>query len=83
MCEIFLAIVSGEFDDRLHNFESQMADQMNILKTMILNIEDKLAQQETQNRKSSRALFHAISDVGEAMAGCSDVKSGNYPLLNC
>lgn len=37
--------VTGEIEDRLHNIESQMADQLNVVKTMLLNIEDKLSQQ--------------------------------------
>ena len=36
-----ISFFSGEIEDRLHNIESQMADQLNVIKTMILNIEDK------------------------------------------
>jgi uncharacterized coiled-coil protein SlyX len=45
LCEFYQQF-SGEpkstLDDRLFNLESQFADQMNVIKTMLLNMEERI-----------------------------------------
>lgn len=58
---------SREIEDRLHNIESQMADQLNVVKTMLLNIEDKLSQQDNQYRRANRKLHGAMAELSESV----------------
>ncbi|XP_046457190.1 uncharacterized protein LOC124204189 [Daphnia pulex] len=62
-----------EIEDRLHNIESQMADQLNVIKTMILNIEDKLAQQDSQYRRANRKLHGAVAELSESVQSCTSL----------
>lgn len=48
-----------------------MADQLNVIKTMILNIEDKLAGQESQYRRANRKLHGAVAELTEAVQSCT------------
>ena len=70
----------GEIEDRLHNIESQMADQLNVIKTMILNIEDKLAQQDNQYRRANRKLHGAVAELTESVQSCTALQSGSFFL---
>jgi len=71
-------LLSGEIEDRLHNIESQMADQLNVIKTMILNIEDKLAQQDSQYRRANRKLHGAVAELSESVQSCTSLHSSGY-----
>ncbi|XP_045029151.1 uncharacterized protein LOC116922116 isoform X1 [Daphnia magna] len=63
-----------EIEDRLHNIESQMADQLNVIKTMILNIEDKLAQQDSQYRRANRKLHGVVAELSESVQACTNLQ---------
>lgn len=71
-------LLSGEIEDRLHNIESQMADQLNVIKTMILNIEDKLAQQDSQYRRANRKLHGAVAELSESVQSCTSLSNSGY-----
>lgn len=71
----------GEINDRLYNLESQFADQMNVIKTMILNIEDKLSQHESQMRHNNGAIFNAIVDLKELTAICYQPRTGKFHMI--
>lgn len=51
-----------------------MADQLNVIKTMILNIEDKIAQQDTQYRRANRKLHGAVAELTESVQSCSSLQ---------
>jgi uncharacterized coiled-coil protein SlyX len=40
-------------DDRLHNLETQLADQMTVVKAILLNMEEKLSDIDTTLKKNS------------------------------
>ena len=63
--------ILGEIEDRLHNLETQMADQFNVIKTILLNMEDKLAQQDNQYRRANRKLHGAVVELTESVQTCS------------
>ena len=58
--------------------ESQMADQFNVIKTMLLNIEDKLSQQETQYRRANRKLHGAVAELSETVQNCGPKNGTNF-----
>jgi uncharacterized coiled-coil protein SlyX len=47
-------------EDRFHNLEMQLADQLNIIKTMLLNIEDKVMEQDQSSRQAQRRIMGTI-----------------------
>ncbi len=55
-----------------------MADQLNVIKTMILNIEDKLAQQDNQYRRANRKLHGAVAELTESVQSCTTLNSGFF-----
>jgi len=57
-------------EDQFHNLEMQLADQLNVIKTMLLNIEDKIME---QNHASHRAQRHI---VGTILKQCQSASSG-------
>lgn len=76
---VFLKFLfSGEIEDRLHNIESQMADQLNVIKTMILNIEDKLAQQDSQYRRANRKLHGVVAELSESVQACTNLQFSGF-----
>ncbi len=75
-------LLSGEIEDRLHNIESQMADQLNVIKTMILNIEDKLAQQDSQYRRANRKLHGAVAELSESVQSCTSLHNSGIFFLD-
>lgn len=50
-----------EITDRFHNLGSQLADQFNVLKTMILNLEDKVGAMDIGMERAERRLLSAVS----------------------
>lgn len=50
-----------EISDRFHNLGAQLADQFNVLKTMILNLEDKVGAMDIGMERSERRLLAAIA----------------------
>ncbi|KAK3919600.1 Protein KRBA1 [Frankliniella fusca] len=50
-----------EIMDRFHNLGSQLADQFNVLKTMILNLEDKVGAMDIGMERAERRLLSAVS----------------------
>lgn len=80
--QVIFHFLKGEIEDRLHNIESQMADQLNVIKTMILNIEDKLAQQDVQYRRANRKLHGAVAELSESVQSCSNLQQpGNFQVI--
>ncbi|KAK4009382.1 hypothetical protein OUZ56_018497 [Daphnia magna] len=71
-----------EIEDRLHNIESQMADQLNVIKTMILNIEDKLAQQDSQYRRANRKLHGVVAELSESVQACTNLQFSGFLSIN-
>jgi hypothetical protein len=55
-----------------------MADQLNVIKTMILNIEDKLAQQDSQYRRANRKLHGAVAELSESVQSCTSLPNSGY-----
>ncbi|XP_066995285.2 uncharacterized protein [Anabrus simplex] len=49
-----------EMEDRFHNLEAQLGDQLNVLKTMLLNMEDKLQEQDQANKRAHRRMMTAL-----------------------
>jgi uncharacterized coiled-coil protein SlyX len=47
-------------EDRFHNLEMQLADQLNIIKTMLLNAEDKIMEQDRASRQAQRRIMGTI-----------------------
>ncbi|XP_066971395.1 TNF receptor-associated factor 3 isoform X2 [Macrobrachium rosenbergii] len=52
-----------ELNDRFVTLEKQIADQFNVLKTMVLNIEDQLRTQDKQSKKHHGKLRQAIRAI--------------------
>lgn len=77
----------GQIEDRLHNLETQMADQFNVIKTMLLNIEDKMTQQGNQYRRANRKLHGAVVELTESVQGCTtsnpnfSVDTGSFVVI--
>lgn len=57
-----------------------MADQLNVIKTMILNVEDKLSNQDSQYRRANRKLHGAVAELTEAVQSCKIAPSGGVEL---
>ncbi|KDR15954.1 uncharacterized protein LOC110833161 [Zootermopsis nevadensis] len=49
-----------EMEDRFHNLELQLADQLNVIKTMLVNIEDKIMEQDQSTRQSQKRIMGTI-----------------------
>lgn len=75
---MYTILYLGVIEDRLHNIESQMADQLNVIKTMILNIEDKLAQQDVQYRRANRKLHGAVAELTESVQSCATLQQSGW-----
>ena len=63
-----------------------MADQFNVIKTILLNIEDKLTQQDNQYRRANRKLHGAVVELTESVQGCTNsdknfVNTGSFTIL--
>lgn len=59
-----------------------MADQLNVIKTMILNVEDKLAQQDVQYRRANRKLHGAVAELTESVQSCAALQqTGSFLTL--
>jgi uncharacterized coiled-coil protein SlyX len=52
--------LSGEMEDRLHNLEMQLTEQLNVIKTMLLNIEDKIMEQDVASRRARKRIMGTI-----------------------
>lgn len=48
-------------NDRFHNLATQLGDQLNVLKTMILNLEDKVGAMDIGIERAERRLLSAVS----------------------
>lgn len=49
-----------EMEDRFHNLEMLLADQLNVIKTMLLNIEDKIIEQDHASRRVQRRIMGTV-----------------------
>ncbi|PNF21092.1 hypothetical protein B7P43_G05540 [Cryptotermes secundus] len=49
-----------EMEDRFHNLEMQLTDQLNVIKTMLLNIEDKVMEQDVASRRAQKRIMGTI-----------------------
>ena len=47
-------------EDRFHSLEMQLADQLNVIKTMLLNIEDKIMEQNHASQRAQRRIMGTI-----------------------
>jgi hypothetical protein len=47
-------------EDRFHNLEMQLTDQLNVIKTMFLNIEDKVMAQDVASRRAQKRIMGTI-----------------------
>ncbi|XP_059474633.1 TNF receptor-associated factor 6-like isoform X1 [Neocloeon triangulifer] len=68
--------LKNNLDDRLHNLESQFADQMNVLKTMLLNMEERISEVDGNVRKVRYDLRNS------AQNGCPSCDGGHQQLLS-
>ena len=66
--------LSEEMEDQFHNLEMQLADQLNVIKTMLLNIEDKILE---QNRASQRAQRRIVGTILKQCQSPSSAKQSN------
>lgn len=55
---------AGELNNRFLALERQVVDQFNVLKTMVLNIENQLRSQDQQIRKSHGKLRKELRALG-------------------
>ena len=63
-------------EDRFHNMELQLADQLNVIKTMLLNIEDKLMEQNHASQRAQRRI------VGTILKQCQSASSAKESNIN-
>jgi uncharacterized coiled-coil protein SlyX len=63
-------------EDRFHNLEMQLADQLNVIKTMLLNIEDKILEQNHASRQAQRRI------VGTILKQCQSASSAKESYRN-
>lgn len=61
--------------DHLHNLGTQLADQLNVLKTMILNLEDKVGAMDIGIERAERRLLAAVGKSHCSRSGSSDMTS--------
>jgi uncharacterized coiled-coil protein SlyX len=47
-------------EDWFHSLEMQLAGQLNVIKTMLLNIEDKITEQDQASRRAQRRMMGTI-----------------------
>ncbi|CAG0919844.1 unnamed protein product, partial [Notodromas monacha] len=74
-------MIAEDLESRLAMMETLLTDQLNVLKTMILNVEDKLGNQEEQYKKQFRRVQATLmrriptatgsTSVGAAVSGTS------------
>jgi len=65
-----------EMEDRFHNLEMQLADQLNVVKTMLLNIEDKIMEQNHASHRAQRRI------VGTILKQCQSASSAKESNIN-
>ncbi|XP_068212023.1 TNF receptor-associated factor 2 [Palaemon carinicauda] len=66
-----------DLNDRFLTLEKQIADQFNVLKTMVLNIEDQLRTQDKQSKKHHGKLRQAIRAIRARQSARADGLSGD------
>ncbi|KAL7640909.1 UNVERIFIED_CONTAM: hypothetical protein RMT77_008046 [Armadillidium vulgare] len=66
-----------ELNERFSNLEAQLRDQFNVLKTMVLNLEDKLRDQDEQVKGQHRKLFRILTMKGSRKGELK--KNSNFP----
>jgi uncharacterized coiled-coil protein SlyX len=47
-------------EDRFHNLETQLTEQLNVIKTLLLNIEDKIMEQDVASRRARKRIMGTI-----------------------
>ena len=57
---------AGDLDEKFKALETQVVEQFNVLKTMVLNIEDKLRHQDDQVKKQHRKIHSQITSLRQA-----------------
>lgn len=50
-------------DDRFHNLETQLGDQLNVIKAMLLSIEDKLIEQDQELKRNQRKTMTVLTGI--------------------
>jgi len=68
--------LSGVMDDRFHNLEALIAEQINSLKTMVLNLEDKISAMDVGIERSERRLLDAILRKSESSTSRRAAQTG-------
>jgi hypothetical protein len=63
-------------EDQFHKLEIQLADQLNVIKTMLLNIEDKILEQNHASQLAQRRI------VGTILKQCQSASSAKDSLRN-
>ena len=53
--------VLAEIEDRFHNLETQLGDQLNVLKTMLISLEDKIVEQDQELKRQHKRLMTVVS----------------------
>jgi len=51
----------GEIEDRFHNLKTQLGDQLNVLKEMVLSLEGKLIDQELEDKRHRRRVLSILA----------------------
>ncbi|ODN04399.1 TNF receptor-associated factor 6 [Orchesella cincta] len=53
----------AEIEDRFHNLETQLGDQLNVLKAMLLSLEEKLVEQDHEIKRNQRRVMSVLSGI--------------------
>ncbi|PSN57800.1 hypothetical protein C0J52_04357 [Blattella germanica] len=69
-----------EMEDRFHNLEIQLAEQLNVIKTMLLNIEDRITEQDQLSRRGQRRIMATLLRQCQSTNPISSSNSGKQSL---
>ena len=65
----------GEIEDRFHNMEVQLGDQLNVVKAMLLSLEEKLVEQDQELKRQYRRLLSSVGGVRQKSGGANSGSS--------
>lgn len=52
-----------ELEDHFHNLETQLADQVNVMKTILLNIEEKITDMDKNLKNNNRKHMSSLRSI--------------------
>ena len=55
-----MPLVSGVMEDRFQNLEILLTEQLNVIKTMLLNIEDRITEQGQLSTRGQRRIMTSL-----------------------